>query len=216
MADIKSAVKYSTEMQQLIATKLVDVAFCYRDWSGDELEGLRHYIRCHYRSVQLGVCAYCKCNVSLHSAANCHVEHIAPKSKYRMFMFEPKNLCVICADCNSIKREQEVHQQEPDTISGQKERKRYPRAGSAFLIVHPHFDTYDDHIEIFGQFYVDKSDKGHFTIGACKLNRKMRMFGWDAAYDADIAAECAEYMDAKTPNDRSKALRAIRKKLAVL
>jgi hypothetical protein len=86
---------------------------------------------------------------------------------------------VICADCNEIKRGQETLNQVVDNVIKGKDRKAYPRTTNAFLIYHPHFDKYEDHIEIVGNyFYVDKTKKGHFTIGACRLNRKLYEFGW--------------------------------------
>lgn len=216
MADIATPVTFSKEMRQTIASKKASPTFTYLDWSVDDLQELRCCIRDYYRQAQRGTCAYCKKDVSLQAALNCHVEHIAPKSKYEDFMFEPKNLCVICADCNAIKREQEVLQEVPDTVVNGSLRKQYPRSGSAFKIVHPHFDDYDDHIEIFGLFYGDKTDKGHFTIGACKLNRKLRMFGWEAEYDeADVAAAAAKYLETKDPIARARALLALKRKLVI-
>ena len=53
-------------------------------------------------------------------------------------MFEPKNLCVSCIDCNLEKKDKKV------TIS--KAKKKLPNNSSDYLIVHPHFDTYNDKI----------------------------------------------------------------------
>lgn len=217
MTDIAMPVTFTDDMTQVIMSKMSDPTFTYHEWGADDLMALRRHIRDHYRRVQRGSCAYCKKDISLQAAENCHVEHIAPKSKYQSFMFEPKNLCVICADCNVIKREQEVLQEEPDPVVRRGTRKRYPRSPGAFKIVHPHFDVYDDHIEIFGSFYCDKSDKGHFTIGACKLNRKLRMFGWENAYDdADVASAAEQYLEAEDPIARVKALQALKRKLVLI
>ena len=121
---------------------------------------------------------YCKRDVSLQSASNSHVEHILPKSRYFKFIFEPKNLCVICADCNEIKREQEALDFNDELLKS-KEITLYPRSSKAFLIVHPHFDNYDEHIKILiGGHYLDLSPKGNKTIGICKLNRILHNFGW--------------------------------------
>jgi len=207
MADIGKPIVFTREQKQLIADAVATPSFTHRDWGAEDLEPLRSAVREYYRVKQKGRCAYCKKDVSLRSASNCHVEHIAPKSKYQQFMFEPKNLCVICADCNEIKREQEVHVREPDTIAPKKAPKQYPRSSNAFRIVHPHFDTYDDHIFVFGQFYVDKSDKGLFTIGACMLNRKLRKFGWTPEFDQAAINEAAgKLLEAKDPNERTHAM----------
>ncbi|SDZ70593.1 TIGR02646 family protein [Variovorax sp. YR266] len=205
-------------MTQLIASKLADQSFTHEDWARDELEALRHHIRAHYRRAQVGICAYCRQSVSLQSAMNCHVEHIAPKSKYRHFIFEPKNLCVICADCNAIKREQEVLRNEPDTVVGGEGRKRYPRSSNAFKIVHPHYDEYERHIKVVnGAYYLDLSSKGHFTIGACKLNRRLREFGWEAPYDdADVSAAAEKFLGTKDPLTRSAALKSLQEMLILM
>lgn len=214
MPDISTPVSFSVDMEKTISSKTATATFTYHEWGTDDLLALRCHVRNHYRTIQRGSCAYCKRDVSLQAAENCHVEHIAPKSKYLCFIFEPKNLCVICADCNVIKREQEVLQNEPDPVVKGGSRKQYPRSSSAFKIVHPHFDVYEDHIEVFDTFYVDKSDKGHFTIGSCNLNRKLRKFGWVAEYDDAVVAAAAEaYLTSKTPVARHKALQELRRRL---
>jgi 5-methylcytosine-specific restriction endonuclease McrA len=171
---INNPVRCSTEHTQLIIEKTNDPTFRHSDWGLEELQQLRSYIREHYRREQMGTCAYCKNPLSLSTASNAHVEHIAPKSLYFNFIFEPKNLCVICADCNTIKRDQETFSTPPNTVKPLQEnrqRKTYPRSSSAFLIVHPHFDNWEDHIQKFGIRYTDITDKGAFTINACRLNR---------------------------------------------
>ena len=179
MASIINPINYTNTHAAIIDKKIGDSQLNGKQWSDDDLSEIRSAIRSHYKNEQNGRCAYCKNPISIHSALNCHVEHIAPKSKYPQFIFEPKNLCVICSDCNTIKRNQEVIRAEPDTVVNGATRKQYPRSSSAFLIVHPHFDDWDEHIQGFGKYYVDKSQKGHFTIGACVLNRHLWEFGWE-------------------------------------
>lgn len=211
MADINEPVVFSVEHEALIAATAVDPAFTYREWATDELETLRRAIRDHYRRVQKGICAYCKKEVSLKSAMNCHVEHIVPKSKYKQFIFEPRNLCVICADCNAIKREQEVLCDEPDTLVRGKVRKQYPRSSSAFKVVHPHFDYHDEHILMVGGFYIGRTEKGHFTIGACDLNRKLKTFGWQAEFNEPaMVAAMVKYLNSRDRSVQNDALLEMR------
>ena len=187
MAEINRAIEYTGPQKALIESKLRDVTFTYTNWGEEDISALRKAIRDFYKMEQKAICSYCRNPVSLSSVLNCHVEHIAPKSRYRNFIFEPKNLCVICADCNEIKREQETLHEEPDTVKNGAHRKEYPRSSDAFKIFQPHFDNYDDHIVIFGgQYYVDKSVKGSHTILYCKLNRRLHKFGWSAEYTDDI------------------------------
>jgi uncharacterized protein (TIGR02646 family) len=188
MADIKQSIEYTDSQKKQIEVKLRDSSFTHNDWGEDDLINLRKEIREFYKKQQHGFCSYCKNTLSIQAVENCHVEHIAPKSKYRCFMFEPKNLCVICAECNKIKRQQETLDQEPDTVKRGSTRRLYPRSSNSFKIVHPHFDNYEDHIEIFGDyFYVDKTVKGGHTILYCKLNRRLHSFGWRREYIEDSA-----------------------------
>ena len=215
MADIINPVSYSEELESLIASISESEDYNCNSWSSTNLQVLRVHIRNHYRIQQQGICAYCKNPVSLHSAANCHVEHIAPKSKYLSFMFEPKNFCVACADCNEIKKDQETLSQEPDPIQNGDQRVRYPRAASAFYIVHPHFDNYNDHIEIFNGHYVDKTEKGHFTIGACKLNRRLRVFGWEESLisEPELNGLMTEFLGADDAIVKNEKLQSIKRAL---
>jgi len=206
MADIQYAYAYSQDQRSLVRRKSNDPSFSHRSWQDDDLVELRSAVRDHYRTEQSGRCAYCRNEISLISPQNAHVEHIAPKSKHPRFIFEPKNLCVICADCSAIKRDQEVLEAAPDPLSRQV--KRYPRASSAFRIVHPHFDRWDEHILKVHGFYVDRTPKGHFTIGACVLNRKIRAYGWDSALtDSAAAAESVRtLLESSDSGDRATAI----------
>lgn len=210
MAEIDTAIKYSPEQLKVIERKLNDVNFTHSEWSSDDLQNLRSGIRDFYRIKQNGKCAYCQNDISIRSAANCHVEHIIPKSIILKFIFEPKNLCVICADCNEIKRNKEVLNNEQITTVN-KTPKQYPRASNSFLIVHPHFDNYNDHIEKFGQYFFDKTNKGHFTIGACLLNRRLREFGWEEqVIDENIVRMLMQsYMDSSDRAQQATALRSL-------
>ncbi|MBK5072725.1 hypothetical protein I2492_06825 [Budviciaceae bacterium CWB-B4] len=172
MADILLPINFDKGHMEKIEKIISKAGFNHNDWGCDELIEIRRHIRNYYRKTQKGLCIYCRKQVSMISSSNCHIEHISPKSIHINFIFEPKNLCVICADCNQVKNDKE-------TIINTKNRKKYPRSSNAFLIYHPHFDNYEEHIQIFNkQFYIGKSNKGDFTIAYCQLNRYMRNFGW--------------------------------------
>lgn len=215
MPDITATIIYEKALSTIIEQKQKGADFGPEIWSADDLQALRVAVRNHYRDAQHGLCAYCRQPVSLQSAANCHVEHIAPKSLYPEFMFEPRNLCVVCADCNEIKRNQEVTATVPDTVNKGSRRKLYPRTSSAFKIVHPHFDVYDEHIERVHRFYVDLSPKGHFTIGACRLNRFVQAHGWTAPTydDAVVAQMMTDWLQAPGQAEKSAAIRRLAKML---
>lgn len=149
----------------------------HKKWTSDSLQDLRVRIRDFYREKQNYTCPYCKGNVSITSAFNAQVEHIVPKALHIEFMFTPHNLCVICADCNTIKSNKEVNNEHVHTTKNA-DIKRYPTSSNAFKIVHPHFDNYDEHITIIAnEFYIENNDseKGRFTIFTCKLNKRFAL-----------------------------------------
>ena len=172
---IKNHFTYKSDELALIKTKKLE-GFTHRDWSHEAFMSLRSRIRDFYRREQNGNCAYCMQPISLQAAANAQVEHILPKSKHEEFIFEVKNLCVICADCNQAKgAKSALNGEEIDTI--QIPPRRYPSSSNRFLIIHPAIDVYHEHIAINGKLYIDLTSKGHFTIGACNLNRFTQKFG---------------------------------------
>tara|TARA_Y100000588_G_C14208168_1_gene905536 strand:+ start:428 stop:1081 length:654 start_codon:yes stop_codon:yes gene_type:complete len=214
MADIENSIVYSPEIKSTLNSKINDASFNHRNWGDDDLNKVRKEIRDFYKNEQKGVCSFCKQNLSLVSAMNCTVEHIVPKSLHLEYIFTEKNLCVICADCNHIKREQETLCEIPQTLKDSKSRKQYPRSSNAFKIIHPHFDTYEDHILISNGFYIDKTKKGHFTIGACRLNRKLYEFDKDETLQEAKASEMMnEFLDEDDFFRRRKKLEELKKYL---
>lgn len=218
MPDISNSILFNPTLTALTIRKASENGFSHTSWSDADLEPLRSEVRGFYRKEQKGKCAFCKQNVSLVSALNCHVEHIVPKSLHLDFIFISKNLCVICADCNQVKRDQETLREIPDTITNANNRKQYPRSANSFKIVHPHFDIYDDHIIISNGYYLDRSTKGHFTIGACKLNRKLHEFGWEvtAISDSDISEVMNNFLDEKDTMQRMTHLDKLKKLLILM
>lgn len=215
MPDISTPYAFTSAEKTLIQTKAADPTFKHTSWSEDELAGIRKNLRDHYRLEQVAVCCYCRNTVSLRSANNSHVEHIAPKSLYLDFIFHPKNICVICTDCNEIKRNQEVLNEMPDTLNDGSGRKKYPHASNSFKIVHPHIDEYAKHIVQVGKLYVNLTKKGHFTIGACGLNRYVEKFGWQTELvdKAEISMMMNTFLQSTDPADQRDLLFALQQKL---
>jgi uncharacterized protein (TIGR02646 family) len=220
MPDIENQFVFDKAQKLQISIKKNQIGFSYLNWSDSDLENIRVSIRNFYRHEQIARCAYCKQKVSLKSPLDSHVEHIAPKSLHPSFMFEPKNLCVICSDCNLIKRNQETIKEIPDTIiTKNKPRKQYPKSSESFKIVHPHLDNYDEHIVIFSEIiYANKTDKGHFTIGACDLNRWLKVFGWEKPTysNAELSNNMSKFLKNKDTLVKLKALDKIKEILIMM
>lgn len=190
MPIINESIVYDEECLAIIAEKKSDPHFTHVNWGDDDLQDLRSKVRNHYRNAQRLTCVYCQERIGVRAAHAAPIEHIVPKSQYLAFVFEPKNLCVICPDCNEYKGKNEV-MYEP-VIKGPR-RVRYPTVSSAFQIVHPHYDDYSAHIMKANRVYIDRTPKGHYTIGVCKLNRFFHYFGACDEFIND--AELAEAND---------------------
>ena len=215
MAKLLTAIAYSESAQNLIGTFKIDELLNHKIWDTDELEEFRREVRDYYRLEQKAICSYCRQVISIVYPTNAHIEHIAPKSLHPEYIFEPKNICVICSDCNQIKRNQETINEIPDIIK-KKYKTKYPDKPEDFFLVHPHFDDYDKHILIINGFYIDNdSRKGNFTIGACRLNRKLSISGWEpeVVEETEMIENFTEFIEEKNVLKKGKILENIKRKL---
>ncbi|MEX5495911.1 HNH endonuclease domain-containing protein [Pseudomonas asgharzadehiana] len=187
MPTINNAIQYSDSTLAKITQTTLEPGYNHTRWGDEDLEPVRCEIRDFYRREQRANCAYCREPIGLRAASNSPIEHIAPKSRYLQFMFEPKNLCVVCADCNENKRNREVI----DSLITGNPRLSYPKNSARYRIVHPHFDEYSDHIIKAKFLYLERTQKGGHTIYICNLNRFIRDFGVSQEFwsDLEILAE---------------------------
>lgn len=132
-------------------------------WSDEALTALKSRVKDFYIAIQGSRCCYCDRHQGTENHRAWDVEHVADRSKYPWFMFTARNLAASCPDCNTAKGAKEAL-----TTPG---RKTYPAGSSDFRIVHPHFDSFADHILRLGHIYVPKSRKGKNTIVMCDLLR---------------------------------------------
>lgn len=142
--------------------KLISSAASHNDWGLNRFEPLRTKILGHLGPLQQNCCAFCEMKLGVTCYAE--IEHILPKSTYLRFMFEPLNLVLACHVCNTSKSVSDVSSPPAPTA--------YPTSGNNFIIVHPHFDEYSDHIFLkYDVFVMSKSLKGAETIRYFKLDR---------------------------------------------
>ncbi|MCA0057663.1 HNH endonuclease [Mesorhizobium sp. B261B1A] len=132
-------------------------------WNDPVINPVRAEIKDHYIAEQNRRCCYCNREYPTNNKAVWDGEHIIAKSLAPRFMFEPRNLAASCKDCNIAKGEDEVRV-DPD-------RKSFPDQPQHYIIVHPHFDNYDDHIRWYGDAVKPLSPKGGELVGMCKLWR---------------------------------------------
>lgn len=142
-------------------------------WTNDACSGLKTVIKQHYRRVQNNICCYCRQVIPVDHGRVWDTEHIVPRNLRPDFMFIPQNLALSCPDCNGPKSDKETLA-DPSTTT-------YPTTSDAFLIVHPHFDNYAEHVQKGDYLYVPASGsaKGKWTISNCNLSRFAgREFMW--------------------------------------
>lgn len=133
-------------------------------WKKSCLKDFKDHVKEYYSDKQNNRCVYCRMEVSL-ATGFYHIEHIAPKSLYPRWMYEPKNLCLACPNCNSAKNA-------TDILVRNKTNKELPSISEDYLIVNPYLDKYFDHIEIIdGLLYHGLTRKGIKTIEVCHLTR---------------------------------------------
>lgn len=163
--------QYSEDQSQLIIDYLSLADFNHTFWSNnnipeyyiDRIKSLKSEIKHHYRIEQQYTCVYCGNTNYINHGSSWHIEHIIPKETNDQLMFESENLCLSCPECNQYKGRKKV------LIDGINNSSR----SSDFVIVHPHYDEYNEHILREGMLYIPNngSDKGKNTIKVCKLFR---------------------------------------------
>lgn len=132
-------------------------------WSHDDLNGVRREIKQHYIAEQEYLCCYCGLPNPANHGRDWDVEHITPRKLHPEFMFTPQNLAVACHECNGHKGSKETLI-DPSAPT-------YPLTTDDFLIVHPHFDDWKDHILRDDLTYASFTEKGKWTIKECNLSR---------------------------------------------
>ena len=134
-------------------------------WQAEEFKGVKKTIKDHYLKQQSFTCQFCRRPWYVANNRGWDVEHIIPKSTHPALLFEPLNLCVVCPDCNQAKSDQNV--------LVKRGRKTLQTSSDAYLIVHPHFDKYEDHFHVVvpSRLYRSSTGKGAKTIKIYGLYR---------------------------------------------
>lgn len=152
------------------------------------------------------MCCYCCLRLAQHKGSY-DLEHVIGKKKFPNFMFESRNLAAICKTCNSAKNDSDVL-----SPAGMATLGAFPAASSAYLVVHPHFDEWGDHLHFdsYGRIEVNQgSDKGEETFDMCKFERQniLAIGGYFLSADKQDAIKFLNhYFDAKKESIRRKYL----------
>jgi hypothetical protein len=169
-----NAVKYEGDIKDTVdAYNALDKdsqAGDYWDKTDVNIQKVKKHIKDHYKVVQDYTCVYCQQKVLVTHGMAWDTEHIIPKKSHPQFLFTEENLALVCKDCNLIKSDKNV-------LKNPK-RKTFTKKAKDYIIVHPHFDVYDEYIQIIAEtIYRPKDEKGKETIEVCGLLRFAFEFG---------------------------------------
>ncbi|EJG0707510.1 HNH endonuclease [Vibrio parahaemolyticus] len=203
-----SSIDYTEKELEIINSKLNEHGFNSDTWSDVDIEKIKNRIKKHYIEKQKYRCPYCKQKTKSKNGKLWDIEHIIPRKTAPQFMFEPKNLCASCIECNNFKSDKKV--------TSSKAVKTYPTQSRLFSIIHPHFDIYEEHILVVkeGFYYVALKKKGAKTIEVCNLNRFYEFSEFGACVQDDDRIFLLSEQLRKTKDLTTK--KQIRKEIAVL
>jgi len=175
------AVKYEGEIKDTVDTyNALDnnsKSGDYWDKTDIDIQKVKKHIKEHYKVVQDYTCVYCQQKIVVEHGMAWDIEHIIPKSSHPQFLFTEENLAVTCKDCNLKKKDKNVLKN-PKRIT-------FPKKSEDYIIVHPHFDVYDEHIGRFGNnhIFVANTDKGRETKIICDLDRFLPKYFENSSVD---------------------------------
>lgn len=180
-------VKFSESEKLTIENFITSSNKSASDWSKEEFASIKKTIKDHYLKEQNFTCCFCKQRIKTKHNRAWDSEHIVSRFSYPDFMFEPKNLCITCIDCNKEKSTKPV-------LAAPIKTRSYPTRSTAYTIVHPHFDQYDDHIVVLvaGELYRWKTKKGRKTINTYGLDRFLEIA--DRPKESDSSLEIKQLM----------------------
>lgn len=193
-----NAIDYDADSVELINKKLSQPDLKSANWSDEDIIDLKGHIKKFYIAEQQHRCAFCNQIIRSTNGRHWDIEHIIPRDTCAYFMFASQNLCVSCIDCNSNKGVKKV--------TSSKAKKRLPNKSENYLIYHPHFDNYDDHLVVIkeGVFYQARSAKGEQTMYVCGLSRFYDFAGYDKTLSSDARILLLAKMLGETDDEEVK------------
>jgi len=161
--NLTKSVKFSKEQKEYIKSLSLSSGDIWKS-TDDKMEDIKNEITKQLLKIQDSYCIYCGFTIDFYDFFE--REHIALKSKYPEFMFEPLNLALACNTCNKSTRKGRRN------LLIEPKNKNYKL--NKFKIIHPHLDNRDDHIMFstdgISLIAKNNSKKGKETIKIFKLN----------------------------------------------
>lgn len=202
---ITQPITFDPSEELIISQELAKLSFNHESWGDSVFEDLRTKIKQYYIKQQNYTCPYCQQELNTTNGRVWDIEHIIARESAQNFMFIPENLCISCIDCNSKKSNKKI------TTSNAK--VHFPSRLSQYIIVHPHFDEYDENIIVVepGFYYIALEEKGEKTIEICGLNRFWKFAGYNSSVSHDnmiqiLAKGLSDARDEKTKKDILKKI----------
>jgi hypothetical protein len=195
-------VEYTERSSEFIERFLLTTEKKGSYWDGDEKElaAVKKEIKDYYLRAQDYKCAYCRQRMEVNHNGMWDTEHVINKDEYPAFMFEPRNLCVCCKDCNTIKGKK--------NILKNKNRITYPSVASDYTFCHPHYHNYDHHVKVIKEamFYLPITDEGRNMIEICGLLRFVYKFAGYECVESNVPALLIrlgnELQESKNPHEQ--------------
>lgn len=169
----------------------------------DKLKPLRNNLRQHYLPQQGNRCCYCKVYKPENHGLTWDIEHIVSRCDYPNFMFSGENLSISCKDCNQ-------HKAEKNVFKSNKKYTRLPKSKNSYIIIHPHFDKYSEHMEVKQTpngylLHYPKSQKGIDTFNLCNLIRFSMVANDRGSLDNELFVRFSDLIDKIPQIDSSMA-----------
>ena len=161
--DLTRTIKFTKAQEEYIKTLSLTSGKIW-DSKDENMKDIKKEIAIQLLKIQDGYCIYCGLTIDFYE--HFEREHIALKSKFPEFMFEPLNLVLACHTCNGSSRK-------GNNILLNTPKKTLYKSNT-FKIIHPYLDKRDDHI-MFASDNIslipkNDSEKGKKTIEIFQLN----------------------------------------------
>ncbi|MFM0036396.1 hypothetical protein [Paraburkholderia strydomiana] len=171
-----------------------------KPWNSKAISDLKNRFYVHHSRQQEDLCCYCQRDQHGEFKLVIDIEHILPKGKYDLNMFELWNLSVSCKRCNmQIKGQRTDFLVDPNFA---KTRKQDP---AAYFFVHPNFDERKHHLErqsvqlgskrIVKYVVKPGSIKGQYTYDYFRL-RELEIDSFDSAQSVSSEPSTSPTLDA--------------------
>lgn len=115
-------------------------------WSSSYASGFKKWIKKRTLDKQGHYCCYCQRDLLKETDRNKHIEHILPKSKFPLFIFDPSNLAISCVRCNSDQKSDDVTFL---TVNLDKYKHRWSNKvynSNLYKFIHPNLDSIQEHL----------------------------------------------------------------------